>query len=252
MWKCRQLGLTGLDCWWDAEEGYRYAKKDRQFSTAVVYVLVASVCAGVLWTAKELTDLPRNRGDLTVAEFSQNYNQFQRRFAELGLDNVPRLNQEGRWDEGEQDGARISHSGSASYSSSDGTIHTIENVVEGTTVWSQPEFTLADGRITAVTLRVESRDSIIGSTCGRETLALTAMSGAADGQDILHFEATDGLFQMLDLEYFEDAELDYWGLHISQRVDYEGYDVLGSSMWVTEEDAPCHFERTLTISLPEQ
>ena len=249
MWQCRKLGLEGQDCWWDTDYCFHYTKEERRFNTGVVYILLALACSGLLWLAIELTDLPRNRGDLTVAEFCQNYNQYRDRFE---FDNVPKLDREGQWDEREQNNNVVSHSGSVSYSSSDGTSRVIENVVEGTTVWPPLEFTMEDGRVTAVTLRMESQDSIIGGSVIREYLALAAMSGAADGQDMFHFEPLDGLFEMSGLDYFEDLELDYWGLHISQRVEYEGYNSVGGSMWETEEDGPRHFERTLTISLSER
>lgn len=252
MWQGYKLSREGQDCWWDTDLCFRYTQVERCFHTGVVYVVLALACTGALWGVKELTDLPRNRGDLTVAEFCQNYNQYRGRFKELGFDNVPKLDREGQWDEQGQNNNVASHGGSVSYNSSDGTMYTIEDVVEGTRVWMPLEFTLEDGRVTAVTLHMESQDSIISPSVIREYLVLAAMSGAADGQDMFHFEALDGLFEMSDLDYFEDLELDYWGLHISQRVEYEGYNSVGSSMWETEEDGPRHFERTLTISLPEQ
>lgn len=248
MWKCRELGLAGRECWWDAEEGYRYTKAERPFNAGAVYVVLVLVCTGVLWAAKGLTDLPRNRGDLTVAEFCQNYNQFRDRLSAMGIDNGPRLDREGQWDEEEQDGV-VSHGGAASYSSGDGTTYIIENPVEGTTVWLPPEFTMEDGRITAVTIRLESRDSIIWESRTRDFLALAAMSGAAEGQDVFRFDVTDGLIMMFAVDYFEDVELDYWGLHISQRVDYEGYDP--ETMWALEGSGPLRFEKALTISLAE-
>ena len=247
MWQCRKLGLEGQDCWWDTDYCFHYTKEERRFNTGVVYVLLVLACSGLLWMAAELTDLPRNRGDLTVAEFCQNYNQYRDRFE---FDNVPKLDREGQWDEQEQNNNVVSHSGSVSYSSSDGTSRVIENVVEGTTVWPPLEFTMEGERVKAVTLRMESQDSIIGKSVARDYLALAALSGSADGRNIFRFEAPRGFHELSGLDYFEDVEMDYWGLHISQRVDYEGYDP--DTWWELDEDAPRHFERTLTISLPEQ
>lgn len=246
MWKCRKEGLEGQDCWWDMYYSFHYTKEERRFNTEVVYVLLALACSGLLWLAIELTDLPRNRGDLTVAEFCQNYNQFRDRFE---FDNVPKLDREGQWDEREQNSNVAGHSGSAIYHSSDGIVRTIEDVVVGTTVWQPLEFTMEGDRVTAVILRMESRDSIINTSRIREYLLLTALSGSADGQNIFRFQAMYGLSKLTDLDYFEDVELDYWGLHISQQVDYEGYDEWG---WEIEGEGRPHIERTLTISLPEQ
>ncbi|MCM1297873.1 MAG: MerR family transcriptional regulator [Muribaculaceae bacterium] len=252
MWQWRKLGLDGRDCWWDGSEDYRYTKVERRFSAGVVYVLVMLVCIGARWSVIQLTDLPVNRGDLTVEEFSENYNLFHDRYENLGVGNVPKLGVRGLWvkEAGSTESGRVIH-GSRSIVAEDGTTYTIENPVEGTAVWSQPEFTLEDGRITAVTLRVKSWDSIIYPERLREALALMAMSGAADGQDILHFDAADGLLMMLNLQFLEDQELDYWGLHISQQVDYEGYEPpYGGSLWAVE-GASRYFEKTLTISLME-
>ena len=245
MWQCRKLGLEGQDCWWDTDWCLHYTKVERRVHSGAVFVLALLVCAGTAQAAKELTDLPRYRGGLTVEEFSRNYNQFRDR---LEFDDVPALDMEGQWDEWEQDGTVVVH-GATSYISSDGTTYTIENPVEGTTVWPPLEFAMEDGRITAVTVRAESRDSMINTLWMREYLLLAAMSGSADGQDILRFDVADGLPTMLNMAPSEDAELDFWGLHLSQRVDCEGYDP--DTMWALDEDAPRRFEKTLTISLPE-
>lgn len=249
MWKCRKMGLDGRDCWWDAEEAYRYAKVERWFNSAVVYILLTSMLLGGRFAAQRWAALPRNRGELTVAEFCQNYNQFHDQFSEYGFSYIPKLDNEGHWIE-DKENAAVSHGGFVSITS-DGTTYTIENPVEDTTVWSQPEFTTENGRITAVTLHWESQDSIVSHERLRTQLALMAMSGASQEVTLFHFDAMEWYLALWEVPAFEDQELDYQGLHISQKADYEGYVYVGAALRAEDENAPCRFEKSVTISVPE-
>ncbi len=55
------------------------------------------------------------------------------------------------------------------------------------------------------------------------------------------------------LSRWEDLEEDLYGVHVSQRVEYTGYQYAEGSGWLVGQDgeAPCRCEKMVTISLIE-
>ena len=259
-WKCLCQGLDGQDCAWDRENGYRYTREEQRVHGGAIYLTVLAVCAGLVVVGMLWTCMPVNRGNLTVAEFAQNYNQYYRRLLGQGFESfVPEMDRDGQWEWTGQFGGLIAHSSDMTITMSGGEVYHIENPVAGTEVWDPPEFTVSDGRVTAVTLRMTTQDSVVDSWWTgqyRETLALLAMSGAVDGLNPFNYNLTswaagpDG-----DRPAWEDWETDFRGLHISQQVAYSGYaleDAFGGQMLICpDEDTPCRCEKAVTISLIE-
>ena len=57
------------------------------------------------------------------------------------------------------------------------------------------------------------------------------------------------------LDRWEDFEEDFLGVHVSQRVEAEGYEpttAFGALLWCEDESAPHHCEKTVTFSIPDQ
>ena len=234
MWQGRKLGLDGRDCAWDDDEGYRYTKEERRIGGGWIYVAANIACIAALVLSMLWCCVPPCRGDLTVAEFARNYNH------SLGVQQAagsgtyePTLDDQGQWVKQEQSGVVIDISGES-------------------TVYDQPEFTVADGRVTAVRLHMRS-DSIMVSSGFRETLALMALVRSADGVNL--FSVTSALNEAaVLLSKWEELETDLRGLHISQQVEYDGYHYLpetGSLLWVEDAQTPHSCEKTVTISLIE-
>lgn len=241
MWQGRVSGLEGGDCPWDGEEGYRYTKVERRFSVPV-YVAARAALAGLLVLAGLWSLLPPCRGDLTVAEFARNYNHFN---AQLGWE-APRLGKDGRWTE-PADG--------------DGQGGTIGMEVDGVwveleaPVWDGPEFTLEDGRVTAVTLRVSGGCLGAAPDVLREQLAILALSGATGHWSLLK-PNVDGWLKM-GLEALGgragEAEARQWGLRVAAEEELSGYReeeaAYGSLTPIVGEEQ--RYERIVTISLEE-
>lgn len=105
--------------------------------------------------------------------------------------------------------------------------------------------------MTAVTLRWISDHTYVFSDGTRETLALLALSGSAEGTGLFSYdlsgwmEAVDGLFTR-----WGDQDEAYRGLHIVQMLDYSGYHDDGTFLFATEGEEQ-HCEKTVTISLME-
>lgn len=261
MWKCRKRGLDGMDCAWDADEGYRYTREERRVNPMVVYLVAAGMCTGLTVLATLQTNMPVNRGDLTVAEFSENYDQYHRRLMEpVYEDYVPRVDREGRWERSEHSGTQIGYTTTDTTLNVDsGKAYQFERMVTDTEAWDQMVFTVEEGRVTAVTLRMTVQDSVVwpgGISQYRETLALLAISGAVDGLNPFNYNvAFWAAGPGGDRPAWEDWEADFRGLHICQRVVYSGYvreDFCGIQLLVCpDEDTPCRCENTVTISLIE-
>lgn len=242
MWRGRAAGLEGRDGPWDSEYGYRrYTKVDRRFS-APAFVAARAALAGVVVLASLWSAAPPCRGELTVGEFTENYGHFAC-FLDSSTGTI-RMDRDGRWVEADgQPGGTIQ-------------VKVGEAWVEADTPrWDEPEFTLEDGHVKAVTLRVWGGylDSVPNSI--RETVAALALSGSTDGWRRFGLDI-DGWQEAVSevLGRCEDGETEYRGLRIVQRVEMTGYEegARGFPYFMTpilEERQ--RFERTVTISLTE-
>ena len=244
-WKCREMGLEGRDCHWDGENGYRYTREERRYS-GWVFAGVSVLCAAALFLGLRFTELPVNRGDLTVAQFAQNYNHYVRLLAEeYDRDFCPYMDGDGRWEQREDDGdSYISY----------GVEETFNGVaVKGKTVWEQPEFTVENDRVTAVTLHWVSDHTYIFSDGTRETLALLALSGSAKGTGLFSYDLsgwTEAVEQENLFTRWGNQEEEYRGLRIVQTLEYSGYHDDGIYLFATEGERQ-HCEKTVTISIME-
>lgn len=233
-----RAGRDGRDSPWDSEEGFRYTKRTRRAA--------APCCAAALllcFAAQELCALlaqtPPRTGPLTVEAFSHNYGYYwQSLCAGDERPALPALDAGGRWIVEEPAGTVVV---------SEETFNGVP--VTGGVTWSEPRFTLRDGKITAVTLHWESDRTVLFPGGTRETLALLALSGSAE-------EATDPLLYDLRgwLELAEGfARWDSWearrgGLGIVQQTEREGYRDEGAYLLALPGETP-RFARTVTISL---
>ncbi len=247
MWQARKLGLEqGQDCYWDHDEGYRYTKAlrkmkddrldyteaERETGGGWLFVGVQIVCCVALQAAMLWCFVPPCLGELTVAEFARNYNH-SLRAQTAGRDyDEPTLDEEGHWKKRE---ASIGQ-----------TVILLDD-----TSYTEPEFTVTDGRVTAVALHMESRYAYVGSGF-RETIAVMALIGSADGVNPLNVLSTMEAANKL-LSTWEDLEADFRGLHISQQAEYTGYEYASGigQLWLEDAKTPRHCEKTVTISLIE-
>ena len=212
---------------------FRYTKEERRFS-GWVFAGVNALCIAALFFGVRFTQLPVNRGPLTIEQFAENYNYYFEQLVGQSSTTLPNLDKTGRWAEREVP------------------VGTYVVAFDDTSVWAEPKLTFTAGYVTAVTLRMESEDTMV-YTGTRELLALLALSGSAEGTGLFRYNLSDWARTAEEtLSRWEDVELDYRGLHISQRVEYSGYiDVTDALVW-DEEHGPQHCEKTVTISVIDQ
>lgn len=239
-WKCRQDALDGWNGSWNGEAGCRYTKEGRRFS-GWIFVGVNVLCSAALFAGIRYSSLPPCRGDLTVAEFAQNYNYFQKQLSQDAVKG-PWMEDDGRWagptDEYQQGGTtRVKV---------DGVWVAVEDPV-----WDEPEFTVEDGRVTSVTIRVTGGCIDALPFSNQEMLAVLALSGATGDWSMLHSD-TEGWLTAANevLGQFGDGETQARGLRVVKQEELSGYQET-EIVWlltpvVGEEQ---HYERVVTISL---
>lgn len=233
LWKGRKCCVNGEDCPWDADEGYLYGREERRrygLYFAGVYVLAFVVALFLVLGSY----LPRHhsKDGLTVEQFSENYNYVLKLH---DLEDYKRLQEDGTWE--------------------------VETVPSGAVVidpykiqWHDPEFTVEDGKVTAVSLTMEGETDLPlrwNWYQTRDTVLLLAFSGAHD-VNLFNYDS-DGWIKVWDefnADYWQDYELDYRGFHITIDCDAVGYQNLGSSDYLVPDEGDVHHvTRTVTISL---
>lgn len=228
-WRCRGEGLEGRNCDWDLYSSNRYTKVERRWY-GLWYVVALNVCIGVAVAVTAFAVLqsymPVNQGPLTVVDFAENYNHYVDMW-----DYVARMDSDGGWHDQAEDGIFV-----LDMSGLD---------------WLDPEYTVKDGYVTAVTFRVQSAEDFAGfifTSHTPENLGLLAMSGGVNGLDLFNYEL-QGWLDFWDREDgYSSFEADYRGLHISQQVEQTGYESVGEYL-IAVEGQEQFYQKTVTISL---
>ena len=234
-WKSYKCCRDEGDCPWDADGEYRYTREERRLyglwwagEVAVHIILIVLLGLYIL--------LPLNRGPMTVAEFCENYNEV----IEKNQIDMTKLDQDGKWM------VRTPIGGG----------HTvIIDPYEGDTVWLDPEFTVENGCVTAVTFRMESDRERLSLDDSRPLLGMMALSGSAEHPDLFRYRYNDWVnaWEEHDSEYWQDFEFTYRGLRVTQTVEAYGYKGSGPTHYddylIAIEDQEHFVTRTVTISI---
>lgn len=231
MWKCFTEGLKGLNSDWDMSGGYRYTKVERfqgKLTSGILWATVCGACIAAAVLAGLQMVLPINRSDLTVAQFAENCNYYSEL---MGNDFFFRLESDGRW----TGWYMLDNHVTVSFDN--------ETVLD-------PVYTLKDGHVTAVTLRIDYAGRVVYTNHLRERQLMLALTGAVDGFNLFNFDLDGWLDFWNRDDRWGSFEADYRGLHISQTVEYAGYEHHGDEM-IAFEDQEHFYRRTVTVSLIE-
>ena len=250
-WKCYKQCSDHEDCPWDAEEGYIYTREERKLY-------------GLWWLGAELATLglvvlvvlgmflPVNMGGLTVKEFSQNYNDRMKLYETEST----RLTDAGTWVREEADtSGSISIMIDDGFVYSDNKINTGSGWVEliGETRWLDPEYTVEDGEVTAVTFTMESTRNFVDASYFREMYGFLAFSGAVDGLNVFNYDPDAWVESWQSIlgqsDAWENFEFTYRGMRIAQTVELSGYEELDSGLLSSTVKDGHSCTRTITFSL---
>lgn len=235
-WKSYKCCRDGADCYWDVSESCMYTREERKLyglwwagERAVWLVLSVLIVLQIL--------LPLHRGPMTVEEFSENYNNIM----DKNQMEYTRLDSQGKWvvEPLEENGYHV----------------VVVDPYEGETTWLDPEFTVEDGYVTAVTFRMESDQEWLSVDDSRPLLGMMALSGSGEGQNLFNYDYSGWVnaWEQNASEYWEGYSFTHRGLQVAQTIEaygYEGYGEQHYSPYLIAMEGKAHFvTRTITISL---
>lgn len=175
--------------------------KDERGWRIAAYFGTCVFCLVVYVLAFRLSVLPRNRGDITVAEFSENYNRFSKFY---GYDSTCYLDEEGKWVRDD-----------SGYWNA---------VVTGG--YDEPvyRFSEADGIMTGMSFSVvfQGSDEWISDYRKEMILSILAFAGAQKDNTIFSGEIEKAVGAVREAS-FESFELTVCGIRVTCEVAYSGY-----------------------------
>ena len=199
--------------------------KDRKAWRGVAYTGAFAAVFFVLILSLFAAEMPKNRGDITVAEFSENYNRLSDYY---GIDTSVRLSPEGAWVEEEKDGYTFRFA-----------------------EYEEPRYTFSetDGHMTGMKFSTElhGSDAFAPSYQNEMILSVLSFVRAQKGSGLFSNEGKDIVKAISDAS-FEDFSVSAYGVQITCEVEYSGYMGTGSMgfLW-PEEDAETNYSFSFSM-----
>lgn len=228
LWKCYRACQDGETLDWEYESDSVLTLGDergwRGAALAVAYVLLFGVQVLILRAA----ELPRHRGDLTVAEFCENYNRLAD-YLEIDADYTDqnnqryqhRLDSQGDWQKAREEPG------------------VVVVFVDGGVAPPEYRFTQRDGVMTGLEFTTVIEDGDVWAPSYQEEMILSIRSfvTAREENGLLKRE-TDPILRQIQEQPFESFQTTVCGVEITCTVEYSGYAVLeGFGMLIPEEEA---------------
>lgn len=213
LWKSYKACADGQPLDWEDESALTLQEgRTLRCALGVAAVLVAAF--GLTALGIGYAELPRHRGEISVAEFCENYNQLTRYY---DAENLYRLDAQGEWVERETNGS-----------------YTVRFEAQPRPVFL---FTEEDGEMTGLSFAVcqENSDAVQGSYWMETQLAMLAFVRAQPGGGIFSREVKAGLKQM-ETAGLDDFSITVCGVTIARELRYSGYDAVASlhALWPVE------------------
>lgn len=230
MWKSYKVCVEEETQEWEYHSAVTL-RDERGWRTAA-YLGACVFCFVVYVLAFRVSVLPRNRGDITVAEFSENYNRFSKFY---GYDSTYYLDEEGKWvkDRSEYGNAIV---------------------IGG---YDEPiyRFSETDGIMTGMSFSVVFQgddDWIISDYRQEMILSILAFAGARKGNTIFSGEIEKAVGAVREAP-FENFDLSVYGIRVTCEVAYSGYyTVSGSEILIHKEGEESRFALSFTMEKEER
>ncbi|MGM9538124.1 MAG: MerR family transcriptional regulator [Candidatus Onthomonas sp.] len=217
LWKSYKACQAGETLEWEYESDSVLTLRDerpwRSAAMAAAFVLVI----GIQVLTAQMAGMPRNRGEITVAEFCENYNRLAEYYE---VENGSYLSSEGSWLAEEQEsGVFVIHLG-------------------GELAPPEYRFTEENGVMTgmAFTVTLDNSDVWVSGYQNEMTLSVLSFVGAQAGSLPLDGELEALIRQISDYP-FEDFQEILYGVTVTCAVDYSGYFDTGEGTLIPDEDA---------------
>ena len=232
LYQCVKRCVEGEPQPWDEEIAYTAA--EFRLRRGAGYLLAACGVLLAAETVNSYAQLPPNRGDLTVAEFAENFN---RQAAYMGMEFTgQQLNEHGDWEDKPFDGTAY-----ANFS-----------------VWDAANlpftYTVEDGRVTAVTISGEAGnvDGWLDLPVEQAVTSVTALLWAGEETPFWSF-ARKGQAEALSAADWENCFLKLPGGSVTSHVEMEGY-VLSDSLHIAvpeDDSGQKHLAVSITVALDD-
>ena len=215
LWKSYKLCRDFEPQPWDYDD-IIYTIRDKKWYRTVFFIGANVAVIAVLVIIMSAQRLPPNRGDLTVAEFSENFNYYCKYYGERFGNSY--LNQNGKW----------------AQKSSNNTLEFEIGKVE------KPDylFTVKNGSVTEVlfTVKSENDGKMIGSYNSQLFMASLAFAGAQ--KDVGIFSSfTSRISKQIQNNTFKDFSFEEAGIKFNCDFEFSGYMDFASSYLMPKKDA---------------
>lgn len=240
LWKSYNMCTVGKELEWETDS--RLLLKDEKKIRIPAYILAQAMLIVVLVFANVLVQIPKYRGELTVAEFCENYRRLEKYY---GITSTHTLDDRGIWVDTEPD---------------DGTV-----VYDSFPCEAPPSFnfeTDSNGKIIKISFVVEEYISqgmpkeerqAVSSNQLQMQLAALAFVGAKN--EFSQFSsARKEMVEIIASHEFEDYNFSEAGVRISCDVEWQGYEVLpgynqnGNTILISLDEGESSFYMEFTMS----
>lgn len=229
LYKCYKLCRENETQAWD--ESISYTLKDTKWYRGVIYIGAYAALFAVLIVIVFAQNIPPNRGNLTVAEFVENYNYYSK-FLSIDFGNEY-LNENGKWAEKEFDGTTY--------------------IEVGKTEKPEYSFTIENGYVTGVSFAVEIKNSHdwIGSYDKQMVLASLAYA-CAQNEMGLFSKIPSRITEKIYKNKFEDFHFAEAGITCNCDTEYSGYIKSTSDILFSDETAAeTYFSLKFSVKIQE-
>lgn len=203
--------------------------KDEKGWRIFAYLGMHAVLVGMLALAAAMAALPKNRGDITVAEFCQNYNRFAKYY---GVSTSRKLDPQGHWVQDESLGTVI-YFGAHDY----------------------PDFIFeeTDGLMTGMhfSVNIQDGDEIIVANQAQMILSILAFAGAQKGNSLFSNQVEKIVEEMWESP-FTNYQFSVYGVNITCEVAYSGYYAATMGILWPEDDTTSSYSYSLSFSMRKE
>lgn len=214
LWKSYSLCIENEAQPWDVSISYTI--KDTKWYRSMFYIGAHAAILAVLVTIISAQQLPPNRGDLTIAEFVENYNYYVK-FFNIDFGNEY-LDKNGKWVKNDPDGnmyIQIGHAENPEYN-----------------------FTLENGYVSGVSFAVEikNNEDLLSSYDTQMILASLAFAGAQN-EIKLFSKIPNRIAKQIENKTFEDFNFKEAGITFTCDTEYSNYRYTQSDFLFPIENA---------------
>lgn len=218
---------------WD--EYVSYTIKDKKLYRSVVFVGVSGLLFSIALMLILVERIPPNRGELTVAEFAENYKYYQE-YLEMDLGKYE-LNEFGEWVEIE-------------IKLSDNYIDHVDTLYQEKPIFW---YELSGDKITGISYHVaiENIDEPILSYENQMLLTYLALVGAQDEVTIFSSSLSE-VAKVVSAHSITGFSFEKHGLQMAWDIVYEGYVDIGNMFYYDRAEKEHRYEVSYSVTIPKE